>query len=267
MKLGLAFDLRVVQQSRYERTLRSLDVLVFPELVDGGYAALERGDAIHRAGDALWRTFREASGKFSFTCVAGSMLVKEKNQAGTNTSYVFARGRVIHRYDKIHLFRPTGDHRHFVRGTDIGTFGFAVRGERMRGGLMLCYDLRFPELARMLALQKVQMLFVPARWPQERDVAWYTLLKARAIENQIFVVGCNARDSEGGHSYVFGPSGEPVYSSAGKKVAPLVAVSLDLERISMARTMHANVREAVLLKHASFPGKLPRPSPHPVEGA
>jgi predicted amidohydrolase len=267
MKLGLAFDLRAVQQSRYAKTLRSVDVLIFPELVHGGYAALERGDAVHRAGDPLWRTLREASRKFSFTCVAGSMLIKEKGQAGTNTSYVFARGRVIHRYDKIHLFRPTGDHRHFVRGTDIGTFGFAVRGGRMRGGLILCYDLRFPELTRVLALQKVQMLFVPARWPQKRDVAWYTLLKARAIENQIFVVGCNARDSEGGDSYVFGPSGEPIYSSAGKKVPPLAVVSLDLERISAARMMHRNVRDAILLKHASLPRKLPRPSRRSVEDA
>jgi predicted amidohydrolase len=266
VKLGLAFDLRILKQVKYERALRNLDVVVFPELADGGYAALERGSAVHRKGDALWETFREASRRFSCTCVAGSMLVREGMDAGTNASYVFSRGRVIHRYDKIHLFRPTGDHKHFVRGEKIRAFGLTVRGKRMRGAVILCYDLRFPELTRALALQKIQMLFVPARWPGKRDAAWQTLLRARAIENQIFVVGCNARGSEGGQSYVFGPSGEELYSSRGKRSSPLTWLSLDPGQISNARRLHRNIREAVLLNRMILPGTLPRHSSRPATG-
>jgi predicted amidohydrolase len=258
VRLGLAFDLRIMRQARYERALRGLDVVVFPELVDGGYAALERGEGVHRRGDALWNTFREASRRFSWTCVAGSMLVRDGGDEGTNTSYVFNRGRAVHRYDKLHLFRPTADHRHFVRGEKIRSFGFTVRGGRVRGGVILCYDLRFPELIRALALQNIQILFVPARWPARRDTAWKTLLRARAIENQIFVVGCNARGNEGGESYVFGPSGEQLYSSSERRSSPLAALSLDPARLSEARRLHRNIREAILLNRATLPGMIPR---------
>ena len=128
VRLGLGFDHRILRQPRYRLDLRGLDVVVFPELVDGGYAALERGEGVHRRGDALWKIFREASRAFSCTCVGGSMLIRDGESGGTNTSYVFSRGRVLHRYDKLHLFRPTGDQRHFVRGEGIGTFGFTVPG-------------------------------------------------------------------------------------------------------------------------------------------
>ena len=65
----------------------------------------------------------------------------------------------------------------------------------------------------MLAREGIQLLLVPARWPAVRDDAWQTLLKARAIENQIFVAGCDAADSEGGYSYVFDPMGRLLLSS------------------------------------------------------
>jgi len=266
VRLGLAFDLRILRQEKYARALRNLDVVVFPELADGGYAALEKGSAVHRRSDVLRETFREASRRFSCTCVAGSMLVRDGMDAGTNTSYVFSRGRIIHRYDKIHLFRPTGDHKHFLRGERIRAFGFKVRGERMRGGVILCYDIRFPELTRALALRKIQILFVPARWPGKRDAAWQTLLRARAIENQIFVVGCNARGSEGGQSYVFGPSGEQLYSSRGKRSSPLTCLSLDPGQISDARRLHRNIQEAVLLNQMTLPGTLPRHAFRPAAG-
>jgi len=87
-------------------------------------------------------------------------------------------------------------------------------GSNIRAGVIICYDLRFPELTRMLALGGIQVLFIPARWPAIRNDAWQTLLKARAIENQIFVVGCNAPGKEGGLSYVFDPLGECLMTQA-----------------------------------------------------
>jgi predicted amidohydrolase len=194
------------------------------------------------------------------------MLIREGESGGTNTSYVFSRGRVLHRYDKLHLFRPTGDQKYFVRGEGIGTFGFMVPGGRMRGGVILCYDLRFPELARVLALQKIQILFVPARWPAKRDTAWKTLLRARAIENQIFVVGCNARGNEGGQSYVFGPSGEQLHSSGSRRSSPLIKLSLDPASLAASRRLHRNLPEAVLLKKARLPLMVPRPRERTFRG-
>jgi omega-amidase len=181
--------------------------------------------------------------------VAGSVALPGGKGTMTNSALVFSRGRTIHRYDKIHLFRPCNDHVYFAAGRTTGTFVVrAADGTRIRAGVEICFDLRFPELARVMALQGMVILFVPARWPRKRDDAWRTLLKARAIENQIFVVGCNASGEEGGNSYVFDPSGEELLSTTGDPGVPLHTVEIDLGRLTHARRLHRNLEEAVLLR-------------------
>ena len=211
------------------------DVILFPELVDGGYAALERGAGIHRVGDRYMKIFQDASRKHRCTCVAGSVALRNSDGSLTNTSLAFRHGRRVHRYDKIHLFRPTGDHRFFRAGTGVRSFLIPAKDRRIRAGVIICYDLRFPELSRMLAREGIQLLLVPARWPAVRDDAWQTLLKARAIENQIFVAGCDAADSEGGYSYVFDPMGRLLLSSRQKPGRKVYTVLLDLRLLHEAR--------------------------------
>jgi predicted amidohydrolase len=161
---------------------------------------------------------------------------------------VYCRGRLIHRYDKIHLFRPSGDHRYFRPGTKIRTFRVALPGVRITCGIIICYDLRFPELVRAMAREGLEVLFVPARWPAVRDDAWRTLLKARAIENQVFVVGCNKFGEEGGWSYAFDPLGEMVFDSHAEPAVEAHLLVLDLGRIAEARRFHRNLNEAVVLR-------------------
>ncbi len=249
VRIGLGFDHTILHGSRADRRLRHLDLLIFPELVDDGYAALARGEGRHRGEDPFIQTFREASKRYSLCCVAGSVCLERNRSKCTNTSLVFARGRVVHRYDKIHLFQPTGDRRYFTPGRTIRTFTVRHGSGRLRAGLIICYDLRFPELVRTLSLQGMQMLLVPARWPRARDDAWSTLLKARAIENQIFVVGCNALGEEGGYSYVFDPGGNLVWSNRGGGGRLLHRCTLDLRALKKSRILHNNLRDAVLLRH------------------
>ena len=154
----------------------------------------------------------------------------------------------MHRYDKIHLFKPTLDHKYFSRGKAARTFTLKGGSVRLKAGVIICYDLRFPELIRALALQGIQILFVPARWPKARDDAWQTLLKARAIENQIFVVGCNALGSEGGYSYAFDPLGTMIFSNRTKPRSKVGKFRIDLERLATAQRLHRSIRDAVLLR-------------------
>ena len=248
LTISLGFDPGVLQQIRFFPALRNTDVLVFPELVDGGYAALAQGAAPHHADDLYVRAFRVASRKFSLCCIAGSVHLRTPPSSLTNTSITFSRGRRIHRYDKIHLFGPSGDPGYFQRGKRIETFAIRSGALLLRVGVVLCYDLRFPELVRALALQGMRLLVVPARWPRERDEAWRTLLRARAIENQIFVVGCNAVDSEGGFSYAFDPFGKPIFSNRGALCRLLQSFSISPMALARARQHHDNLAEAVLLK-------------------
>ncbi|MDH3251353.1 MAG: carbon-nitrogen family hydrolase [Ignavibacteria bacterium] len=228
--------------------LRRLDIVVFPELMDGGYARLYAGAAPHDLNDGWVSSFRRYSRRASSLLVAGSTYYRSPARRPTNTSFVFRGGRIIHRYDKIHLFKPCRDHRYFAPGKSVGTFLFTRRGIRLRVGVIICYDLRFPELTRMQASKGMQLLIVPARWPSARDEAWSTLLKARAIENQIFVIGCNAKGREGGASYVFGPAGELLFTDKGKRKQPAVeTIVLDLSSLSAARRLHHNISDAVFL--------------------
>jgi omega-amidase len=246
LRLGLCHDDGLL--TRDPSALRRLDIVVFPELMDGGYAALYAGKTPHRPDDEWVGTLRLSSRRASSLIVAGSTCYRSASGRSTNTSLVFRRGRIVHRYDKIHLFKPCRDHRYFTPGTSVGTFLFTRPPIRVRMGVIICYDLRFPELIRMQASAGMQLLIVPARWPSARDDAWSTLLKARAIENQIFVVGCNAQGNEGGASYVFGPEGEMLFTNKGsKRPAAVETVTLDLRRLAAARRLHQNIRDAKYL--------------------
>ena len=249
VRIGVAFTADVLNQSRYAATLSSLDILLFPELLDGGYAALKLGAKPHLPNDVFLSMLRNASRRFTCTIAAGSTFLHHQTTLPTNTSLVFRNGRLIHRYDKIHRFPPTGDLKYFSAGKlKSKTFNISARRRQIRAGVVICYDLRFPELIRAHALQGMQLLLVPARWPLARDDAWQSLLKARAIENQIFVVGCNSIDIEGGYSYAFDPLGETIFSNRRAPKKQLHSFEIDLTSLANARTLHRNLKDAVFLR-------------------
>lgn len=105
-------------------------------------------------------------------------------------------------------------------------------------GLSTCYDLRFPELYRKQVDEDAQVFIIPAAWPAARVAAWRTLLQARAIENQVFVVACNtagthANTEMGGNSAVISPTGE-VLAEAGRGERVLT-LDIDLADVAAAR--------------------------------
>ncbi len=104
-----------------------------------------------------------------------------------NTAYVIDRGEIVGSYRKLHLFSTmredeflgAGNHS-LVVDTSVGRLGVAI-----------CYDLRFPELFRKLALEGAEIICIPAEWPKPRQEHWKTMVRARAIENQLFVIATN----------------------------------------------------------------------------
>lgn len=127
-----------------------------------------------------------------------------------NTACVFDRaGNCVAEYDKTHLFTPMGEHAYFTPGDHLCRF-------RLDGhdcGLVICYDIRFPELTRTLAVQGMDMLFVVSQWPAARIGHLRALTVARAIENQAFVICCNScgdagETHYGGASAIIDPWGE-----------------------------------------------------------
>lgn len=140
--------------------------------------------------------------------IAGSMPEAEDGRIHNTLYLVDADGSVAGSYRKVHLFSVTDEQRYFAPG-DRNVVCDTVLGPV---GLMICYDLRFPELCRALTLKGAGIVVVPAQWPDARIDRWDVLAQARAIENQIYLIGANRCGVErkvrfSGHSIIVDPSG------------------------------------------------------------
>ena len=140
-----------------------------------------------------------------------------------NTAFVVDRGQTLGSYRKLHLFSTMGEDRFLAAGDRT----LVVPTSAGRLGVAICYDLRFPEQFRKLALEGAEIICVPAEWPRPREEHWRTLLRARAIENQLFVIATNCCGPQGnldffGMSMLIAPRGE-VLAEAGDTPAEITA--------------------------------------------
>lgn len=140
-----------------------------------------------------------------------------------NCAYVLDNGRLLGKYRKIHLFSLMQEDRSF----DSGDSWLLVESSVGKIGVFICYDLRFPELARRLAVEGAEILVVPGEWPKPRQEHWRTLMRARAIENQLFVVAANCCGITGkldffGMSMIIDPKGE-LLAEAGYEPEEIIA--------------------------------------------
>ncbi|OBZ17517.1 carbon-nitrogen family hydrolase [Bacillus sp. FJAT-26390] len=211
------------------------DVIMLPEMWNTGYALTEIQTIADHEGERT-KTFLSAFSKKHNVHIIGGSIAELKDDKVLNTIYVFDReGNVVADYSKIHLFRLMDEEKYLAAGDKLGKLEIEGAG----AGMMICYDIRFPELARKLALGGAKLLFVPAEWPHPRLHHWRTLLTARAIENQMFVIACNRMGKSGeahffGHSLVLDPWGETI-AEAGEEETILYA-DIDLSLVDSVRS-------------------------------
>ncbi|WP_274364655.1 carbon-nitrogen family hydrolase [Paenibacillus thermotolerans] len=211
------------------------DCIILPEMWNTGYALEVIEKIADRGGEATKAAFSEFARKHRVNIVAGSVADVREDGKVANTIYVFDReGRVVSDYSKLHLFRLMEEEKYLAAGERAGSFEL----EGTPAGMMICYDIRFPELSRSLALGGAKVLFVPAEWPHPRLHHWRTLLMARAIENQMYVVACNrvgtSRGTEFfGHSMVIDPWGEIIVE--GGEEETILTAELQLSETDRVR--------------------------------
>lgn len=183
------------------------DVVVLPETWSTGFFPADLDACADRDGQRTKAVFSALARELGLHIVAGSV-ASRRADGFYNTAYVFDRsGRLAAEYDKTHGFTPSGEREAFQGGSRLCRF--TLEGKRC--GLIICYDIRFPELTRTMALEGLDLLFVPAQWPAKRTMHLETLARARAIENQMFLALCNSAASDtlcGGHSAIIDPWGE-----------------------------------------------------------
>ena len=209
------------------------DLLLLPELWLHGYdleraeewaAPLGEGGFAHMAGLA-----RESG-----LHLAGTLL--ERHDGGvSNTAVLYAPdGTLLGSYRKIHLFRLMQEPRYLVPG-DHATLCPTPWGPV---GLAICYDMRFPELFRAMALAGAVLFLVPAQWPVRRVEAWFLLARARAAENELFVAACNRVGSDGqvtfpGRSCLVDPWGNTLVE--GDSNERLLIAHADMQEVRKTR--------------------------------
>jgi len=194
-----------VEKGVEELKEQGAEIAVLPEMFSCGfdYIALEE----HAEKTPAFLEKISILAEKNSMVIAGSLPESEKGKI-YNTLYVVEKdGRVAAEYRKIHLFSHGGEHRKFARGSRAVVADTSVG----RLGLMICYDLRFPELGRSLADMKADIFIVSAQWPKSRQAHWEILLQARAVEDQLFVIGCNrvGKDDKeySGSSMIIAPKG------------------------------------------------------------
>jgi omega-amidase len=211
------------------------DVIVFPEMWNTGYALDQIQQLADENGERTKRIISAFCLKHQVHIIAGS-IAEKKADTVRNTIYIFNRaGELTSHYSKIHLFRLMDEEKFLESGDTIGN----AEIEGIPAGVMICYDIRFPELARAIALDGAKILFIPAEWPHPRLHHWRTLLMARAIENQMFVVSCNRVGISGsahffGHSMIIDPWGEII--AEGAEQEEIVTAALDLAEVDKVRS-------------------------------
>ncbi|MBD3277711.1 MAG: hypothetical protein GF388_05375 [Candidatus Aegiribacteria sp.] len=217
------------------------DLVFFPELFTTGYVLDDIPRLALQEDELKNLPPADAARENGLWFVAGTYPVST-DRGVVNKMVVYSPGgELTYTTDKVHLFKQMGEDRAFAPGSCGGVFD--LNGTAAAG--IVCYDLRFPELARRLTLAGAEILFVPAQWPSGRIKLFRSLLRARAAEAQVFVAGCNLG---GEHLGVLFKGGGGVAHPGGKMlkgenvVENVIDYDLDLSHVAEMRT-HLNCLE------------------------
>lgn len=198
----------------------------FPEMSFTGFSM--NTEKTGETGKETAAAVRALAGKYSMSIGFG-WVEKTEKKAKNHYTVVDASGNVLSDYVKIHPFSYSGEERYFEAGNGLSSFLL----ENFRIGVLLCYDLRFPEAFQALA-KKCGMILVAANWPGIRREHWKCLLQARAIECQAYVAGVNCCGVQqgmvyGGDSAVFAPDGRRIAGFQQKEGILAVDILEDTE--------------------------------------
>ncbi|MBN2557196.1 MAG: acyltransferase [Clostridia bacterium] len=225
--------------------IEKADIIVFPELFSTGYNLDLIGDGIYdmaedSSGPVISAACAEAA--LAKIYVVAPVAYKDGGAIYNSAVVIDDRGRVVNVYHKNNLWDKEqkyfgyGGHDYRVYKTPFARFG-----------VIICYDVDFPETSRALAKAGAQIIFVPAAWAVTHRSLWDIFLPARALENTVFIAGVNRTGTEGeeiyfGDSKVFDPTGT-LAAKAGEWKEGLLVCDLDIKTIEKIREDFPYLRE------------------------
>ncbi|MDR2848862.1 MAG: amidohydrolase [Bacteroidales bacterium] len=212
------------------------DMIVLPEMWATGFSMNVAHISAFAEDILSW--MRQLAANTS-ALVTGSVAVRDGSRYFNRQYWVMPDGDVGH-YDKRHLFSMSDEPQFFHAGEQ--SCRFVWQGWNIRP--VICYDLRFPAWCRNTKTQPYDLLLCSASWPSVRSDVWSSLLKARALENQCFVVGVNRVGADGnglqhsGGSVIYAPKGETIGKIAENEETT-ATFELSLENLQHFRTKFA----------------------------
>lgn len=211
------------------------NLVILPELFTTGFYEnnLRAVKRLNEEIDLLLKLSRERD----IVIVAG---VAERSEKLYNSAVIVHRGEIIGVYRKNLLFPLTKEKEVFARGKDLEVFDTPAG----KIGILICYEVRFPELARRLVKKGAEIIAIPAEFPKERIEHWKTLLRARAIENQIFVAGVNCVEGDldyGGSSMLVDPEGKVLAECGAYQEVSMT--DIDLEDVQKTRERYPFLKD------------------------
>lgn len=227
-------NLATVRNLAAEAARRGSTMLVLPELWSTGYDLENAVENATTLDAGIFAEVADLARKHQLYIVGSTLSCIQAGKVGNTAVFFDPRGQRLAVYSKIHLFRLMEEERYLGAGDTLAM----VETPWGAVGLAICYDLRFPELFRAYALAGAHMVFLPAEWPHPRLAHWHTLLRARAIENQLYLVACNrVGSSKGtdffGHSCIIDPWGETIIE--GGETELLLTAAIDPARVTAVR--------------------------------
>jgi predicted amidohydrolase len=216
-----------------EAARRGSDLILLPELWRSGFdlAHGHRHAAPLGTGPFAWlANLARSHGIW----IAGSLLEAREGEIYNTATLHSAEGELAGVYRKVHLFGLMEEDRYLAAGNRTVLLDL----DWGQTGLAICYDLRFPELFRRQAVEGATLILLPAQWPRRRVDAWRMLLRARAAENQLFMVGCNRVGASGetpfgGHSAIIDPWGNVIIEGGESEL--LLTSTIDMDQVAKVR--------------------------------
>ncbi|MCK4747188.1 MAG: amidohydrolase [Bacteroidales bacterium] len=202
------------------------DLIILPETFSTGFTM--KADRFSEGEDGVALEWMQEVAHKKQAYITGSLIIRQEGRI-FNRLYWISPGGIEGRYDKRHLFRMGQEEQYFQPGDSRQVF---TLGE-FRFMPQICYDIRFPVFARNR--NDYDILFYVANWPASRQIVWETLLKARAMENQAYVLGVNRTGTDGegveheGGTCAIGPMGNTIQTLDDQP--GVLNVSIDLNEI------------------------------------
>lgn len=226
-------------EGKINSIIEPTEIVVLPEMFSTGFSMRPLLFAETMEGETVdWMKRIASNNKIILT---GSIIIKEGENYFNRLIWMLPNEQYGY-YDKRHLFAYAGEDKFYAAGNK--RLIASVKGWRIN--LQVCYDLRFPVWARQSPaaikeknIPEYDLLIYVANWPEKRNHAWKTLLCARAIENQCYVIGVNRVGSDGnniyhsGNSLIISPLGEVLYHMADEE--DIFTITLDSETLDEVR--------------------------------